>query len=223
MFLTRVAQSRSIPRNVATILALFMILSTAGCGISSKPRRHWYEFWRTKPVSQTTGDILYPEDDVLPPVPDPLDPNGTGGARDLDYDNELPPPPTEIDPSTMVENDPIREPASPSSELKTVFFAFDSFELDGGAVEALNNNAKWLRDNPNFDVQIEGHADERGTLEYNLNLGDQRAKAVKAYLVSRGISAERLHTISYGEERPLNPSSSESAYSENRRAQFLVY
>ena len=73
------------------------------------------------------------------------------------------------------------------------------------------------------EIQIEGHCDERGTLEYNLLLGERRAKAVKAYLVQRGVQPEVLHTISYGEERPIDPEGSDVAFSKNRRAQFLVY
>jgi peptidoglycan-associated lipoprotein len=103
-----------------------------------------------------------------------------------------------------------------------VNFAFDSAELDDLAKEILVNNAKWLKDHPELKVQIEGHCDERGTEEYNLALGERRAKAVRDYLVSLGISPSRISIISYGESMPLDPGHNESAWAKNRRAHFAI-
>ncbi|MEM9798006.1 MAG: peptidoglycan-associated lipoprotein Pal [Pseudomonadota bacterium] len=99
-----------------------------------------------------------------------------------------------------------------------VLFAVDQSSLtpDGRAV--LNGQAQWLRDNPEYTALIEGHADEQGTREYNLALGGRRANAVRDYLVSQGIGADRLRTISYGKERPIQVCSTEACYSQNRRA-----
>jgi peptidoglycan-associated lipoprotein len=105
--------------------------------------------------------------------------------------------------------------------LKDVHFAYDSYELDGTARDVLAANAEWLKDNPRARTEIEGHCDERGTVEYNLALGARRAKAVKDYLVTLGISGDRLSTISYGEELPLCREQSESCYARNRRVHFV--
>ena len=103
-----------------------------------------------------------------------------------------------------------------------IHFDFDKSTLTPAAREILRAKAMWLRNNVDASVVIEGHCDERGTTEYNLALGDRRAKAAKDFLVDMGISASRLSTISYGEERPLDPGSNEAAWAKNRRAQFVL-
>ncbi len=105
--------------------------------------------------------------------------------------------------------------------LKDVHFAFDRYDLDATARDVLAANAEWLKDNARARTEIEGHCDERGTVEYNLALGARRAKAVKDYLVTLGISGDRLSTISYGEELPLCRDQSESCYARNRRVHFV--
>jgi peptidoglycan-associated lipoprotein len=105
--------------------------------------------------------------------------------------------------------------------LKDVHFAYDSYELDGSARDVLAANAEWLKENKRARTEIEGHCDERGTVEYNLALGAKRAKAVKDYLVSLGVSSDRLTTISYGEELPLCRDASEQCYARNRRVHFV--
>ena len=105
--------------------------------------------------------------------------------------------------------------------LKDVHFAYDSYELDATARDILAANAEWLKDNSRARTEIEGHCDERGTVEYNLALGARRAKAVKDYLVTLGIAAERLSTISYGEELPLCREQNETCYARNRRVHFV--
>jgi len=103
-----------------------------------------------------------------------------------------------------------------------VYFAFDSAALSAMAQDTLKRKAAWLRDNAGVAVTIEGHCDERGTNEYNLALGERRAESARAYLVDLGIAASRLSTISYGEERPLDPGHDEEAWAKNRRGQFQL-
>lgn len=109
-----------------------------------------------------------------------------------------------------------------SSGLQTVYFDYDKYTIRSDARGALRANAGWLKSNPSATVQIEGHCDERGTIEYNLALGERRANAAKNYLVRMGVDSSRLSTISYGEERPVASGSDESAWAQNRRAEFVV-
>jgi peptidoglycan-associated lipoprotein len=104
--------------------------------------------------------------------------------------------------------------------LERVFFAYNQFTLEEPARVILEQNAVFLRSNPTLKVVIEGHCDDRGSDEYNLALGERRAVAAKNYLVSLGISAERLSIISYGEEQPLVTAATEEAWAKNRRAEF---
>ena len=99
-----------------------------------------------------------------------------------------------------------------------VFFATNESVLTTASRETLRKQAAWLRKNSNINVVLEGHADERGTREYNLALGERRANAAKDYLMTYGISGKRLSVISYGKEKPVNPKSSPIAWSQNRRA-----
>lgn len=102
-----------------------------------------------------------------------------------------------------------------------IYFAFDRSDLSAEAQATLARKAEYLQTNPNLNVTIEGHCDERGTNEYNLALGDRRALSVKGYLENLGISGSRMTPVSYGEERPLDPGHTEEAWSQNRRAQFI--
>lgn len=103
-----------------------------------------------------------------------------------------------------------------------VFFAFDRFDLSQEARATLEKQAAWLQANRGVTVTIEGHADERGTREYNLGLGERRANSAKDYLVALGINPDRISTISYGEERPVAVGSNETAWAQNRRATTTV-
>jgi peptidoglycan-associated lipoprotein len=103
-----------------------------------------------------------------------------------------------------------------------VFFDYDSSVLSPTATQTLDKQAAWLKRYPNVIVTIEGHTDERGTREYNLALGDRRANAVKNYLVALQVPSDRLLTISYGEERPVDPGHDEAAWAKNRRAVTIV-
>jgi peptidoglycan-associated lipoprotein len=108
------------------------------------------------------------------------------------------------------------------SPLQPVFYVYDSADVAGDMQATLQKNAEILKQYPSWVVTIEGHCDERGTAEYNLTLGERRAQASRAYLVSLGIPAERLKTVSYGKEFPFDPGTTEEAYAKNRRAHFVV-
>lgn len=113
-------------------------------------------------------------------------------------------------------------PPEEGGVLGDVYFDYDSFDLDGEALRTLERNVRWLRENPRAKVEIEGHCDNRGTIEYNLALGAKRARSVKDHLIEQGIEAHRVSTISYGEELPVCTEDTESCWSRNRRAHFVV-
>jgi peptidoglycan-associated lipoprotein len=109
-----------------------------------------------------------------------------------------------------------------SSLLKDIHFDFDKYDIRPGDAAILKENAALLKKYPNVKIQIEGHCDERGTNEYNLALGERRANSTKSYLLSLGVSTDRLSAISYGEEKPLDPGHNEEAWAKNRRAHFII-
>jgi peptidoglycan-associated lipoprotein len=109
-----------------------------------------------------------------------------------------------------------------NSPLKPVFFSVDSADLDETARAVASANADVLKKNSSWVITIEGHCDERGTAEYNLALGERRAIAVKTFLVSLGISPDRVRTISYGKEFPFDPGKTEEAFYRNRRGHFVI-
>ena len=115
---------------------------------------------------------------------------------------------------------------SPADKLaqvgNTVFFGFDSAELSAEAKDTLDRQAAFLNVNPTLVVVVEGHADERGTREYNLALGDRRAVSVRDYLLAKGLNAARIRTVSYGKERPVIAGSTEDAWAKNRRAATVL-
>jgi peptidoglycan-associated lipoprotein len=120
-----------------------------------------------------------------------------------------------------LDNVPIEE-INKNSPFKPVFFALDADTVDDEGRKVLEANAMVLKDYPTWVITIEGHADERGTSEYNLALGERRALAAKNYLLTLGIPAERLRTVSYGKEFPFNPGHDETAWADNRRAHFML-
>ena len=109
-----------------------------------------------------------------------------------------------------------------SSLLKDIHFDFDKYDIRPGDVSILKENSEILKKYPKVKIQIEGHCDERGTNEYNLALGERRANSTKNYLISLGVSPERISTISYGEEKQLDPGHSEEAWAKNRRAHTII-
>jgi peptidoglycan-associated lipoprotein len=109
-----------------------------------------------------------------------------------------------------------------AGSLRTVYFDFNSAALSSTTKEALENNAKFLKDNGSVKVQVEGHCDERGGVQFNLALGEKRAKGVREYLQAHGVDAGRITTISFGKERPIAFGHEEDAWSKNRRANFVI-
>jgi len=153
----------------------------------------------------------------------------TGCARKRAPEPVPTPPTTQpAEPAPTPRTSPPAETAPPpvpqigSGDFQPAFFDFDSYALRADARGALDRNAKLLRDNPSLQVTIEGHCDERGTVEYNQALGERRAMAARDYLVAGGISTSRLQIISYGKERPFETGSDEASWQQNRRAHFTI-
>jgi peptidoglycan-associated lipoprotein len=144
--------------------------------------------------------------------------SGPGGSADASVRVTVaaPPPP------------PAKEEAAPDlaalflKEMRDAYFDLDKADLRPDAREALNKSADFLRNYPSIKVTIEGHCDERGSTEYNLALGDRRAAAVKQFLVSQGISADRMSTVSFGKEKPFCMESNEACWQQNRRGHFVM-
>ncbi len=141
------------------------------------------------------------------------------------------PPPVEekkaSEPQAVVEEKaPVKEAkkeeAPKITALESIHFDFDKYNIRPPDREILARHAEWLKNHKNAQVIIEGHCDERGTVEYNLALGERRANAAKKYLVSLGVEADRLKTVSYGKERPIDPRHNEEAWAKNRRAEFII-
>ena len=164
---------------------------------------------------------------ATPPVarPTPPPPDQTAPAT------RPPAPPEPVAEPPIVPPEPAREDTiataslddlNRNSPLKPVFFDYDSAEVDGTGQAALDADASVLKKYPTWTVTIEGHCDERGTAEYNLALGERRAVAARTYLVSLGISADRVRTVSYGKEFPFDPGHDEAAWAKNRRGHFVI-
>ena len=115
-----------------------------------------------------------------------------------------------------------RLPYSSSDRLKDIHFAFDRYELDDQSRAVLRENATYLKSNPESRIEIQGHCDERGTNNYNIALGQRRAHSTKSYLSAQGIDVNRIHIVTYGEEKPFCFDSNENCWWQNRRAHFLV-
>ena len=110
-----------------------------------------------------------------------------------------------------------------SAIFAPVHFAYDSFVLPPQEVSKIDDVAKFLVENPDRVVNVDGHCDERGSNEYNLSLGEQRAQSVRTYLIATGVDASRIQTRSFGKEKPLDPGHNEAAWAKNRRGEFVVY
>jgi peptidoglycan-associated lipoprotein len=115
-----------------------------------------------------------------------------------------------------------KQAAENSISSKKIYFEFDSSELSAEAQTVLKEIAAVLQSSPSYSLDISGHCDERGTIEYNLALGERRARSAKNFLVSLGITGDRISTISYGEEKPVDTASTEEAWAKNRRDEFLL-
>jgi peptidoglycan-associated lipoprotein len=163
-----------------------------------------------------------------PPVAKPMPPP-TGAGTTTTAGGPPPAPPVPVEEPVTVPSMPEDAVASRSldelnrdSPLKPVFYDLDSADLSPTAQQALQENAQVLRKYSTWQITVEGHCDERGTAEYNLALGERRAMTARDYLVSLGIPAARVKTVSYGKEFPFDQAHNESAWSKNRRAHFVI-
>ncbi len=185
-------------RVLLLILLSFCVVAASSC----RSRRKVPPPQSAPPVATATA----PEPAVSVPAPD----------RDF-----VPPQPDRAD----VLSEDILEANRVARErgwIRDAFFAFDASTLDAEAQEALRQSATWLRQNPEYRIRIEGHCDERGTEQYNLALGDRRADTALSYLATLGVDRARIQTVSYGEERPFEEGSDESAWAQNRRAHLVL-
>jgi peptidoglycan-associated lipoprotein len=162
-----------------------------------------------------------------PPVAKPTSPPPAGTSTA----NRPPAPPTPVNEPQPVPVEPAAadelsardlDAINKDSPFQPVFFGYDQTEIAPEGQQVLNANAEILKKYSTWVITIEGHADERGSAEYNLALGERRALAARNYLVSLGIPADRLRTVSYGKEFPFDPAHTEEAYYKNRRAHFVV-
>jgi peptidoglycan-associated lipoprotein len=169
----------------------------------------------------------------VPPVetPAPPPPAGAGAQPGLAAPSKPPAPPEPVKEPVVAAPAPIVEDRlsaasldeiNKNSPLKPVFFEYDQSDISGEAQKALDANADVLKRNSSWIVTIEGHCDERGTAEYNLALGERRAGAVKDYLVSLGIAADRITAVSKGKEQPVCTEENESCWAQNRRGHFII-
>ena len=125
-------------------------------------------------------------------------------------------------PELIIQEESLEDQARKAGALQNINFDFDKYNLKPEAVKRLDQTGDWVSKNAGVKIRIEGHCDERGTNEYNLALGDRRANSAKKYLVDLGIAADRLSTISYGEERPADSGHNEAAWAKNRQDEFKI-
>jgi peptidoglycan-associated lipoprotein len=165
------------------------------------------------------------------PVTEPAPPEPATKQEPTPTTKPETPPPTKTEVTEGFDQQPVQvgevtaaevEALNRQGVLATVYFQFDSYELDDPTRMVLQQNADWLLDNTQYNIRVEGHCDERGTIEYNLALGERRASAVRDYLVSLGVDAFRIRIVSYGEEDPADPGHDDAAWAKNRRAVFVI-
>ena len=185
-------------RGMALVISVAALVASVACGGKKQPAV-------ARPFPPAPANTSSPSPPPTPPSPVPAPPM-------------VPPEPVRDDAIASASLDDLNK----NSPLKPVFFEYDSDELTPAAQQLLNENSAMLKRYATWTVTIEGHCDERGTAEYNLALGERRAVNTRAYLMSLGIAAERLRTVSYGKEFPFDASHSEAAFSKNRRAHFVI-
>jgi peptidoglycan-associated lipoprotein len=185
-------------RRTVVVVAMVALMLVSACG-KKKPPVARPTLPPPPPPSSSTTRPPGPPEPVREPVPVPAEPIASDTLSSTDID-------------TLNKNSP----------FQPVFFAYDEDVIDAVGQQALGHNAELMKKYPSWIVTIEGHADERGTAEYNLALGERRAIATRNYLVSLGIPADRLRTVSYGKEFPFEPGHDETSWSKNRRAHFVV-
>ena len=181
------------------VLVLLLTVVVAACKGKAKP-----------PVARPMPPpMVDPAANVPPPPPGPPQP--------VSEPVPVPPMPAEDSIGSKSLDDLNRD-----SPLRPLFFELDSSDVSSEGQQILQANAAVLKKYPTMQVTIEGHCDERGTAEYNLALGERRALSAKSYLVSLGIAADKVKTVSYGKEFPFDPGHDDSAWSKNRRAHFVI-
>ena len=159
------------------------------------------------------------------PIARPTSPTGAGSGSTPPGPPQAVNEPIPVPPEPMAEDSLGSKPLDDlnrDSPLKPVYFLLDSAELSGDAQAVLQENAGVLKKYASWQITIEGHCDERGSAEYNLALGERRALAARDYIVSLGVGANRVRTVSYGKEFPFEPGHQEGAWSKNRRAHFVI-
>lgn len=201
--MNRMTTARMWTANLGLGCALVAAVLSAACGGKEPP-----VLPQPAPVQTDTA--------AATPAPAPAAP----AARPQPPRETLPVPPQPVMEDKVTTR--TLEDLNRESPFKPVYFSYDSAELDEEAQKIAQANAGVLRTNKTWIVTVEGHCDERGTAEYNLALGERRATAVKAYLVSLGIAADRLRVVSYGKEFPFDPGHDEAAFAKNRRGHFVV-
>jgi peptidoglycan-associated lipoprotein len=191
-----------MPRHRFTVLFLAIALAAGGAGSACKKKN--------PPIAR--------------PTPPPPDSDTTGNRPPAPPEPVTEAPPVAVPPEPTVSSADMGslDEINKKGILAPVFFEFDSAEMSSEGQSVLAKNAETMKQYPTWVVSIEGHCDERGTAEYNLALGERRALSVRQYLVSLGIAAERLRTVSYGKEFPFDPGHGEQSWSRNRRANFVV-
>ena len=156
----------------------------------------------------------------MPPPPPPVESTARPPAPPEPVPEPAPVPPMPVTDDAVGSRS--RDDNHRDAPRKPVFYGLDQADVDGAGQQALQSNADVLKKYGTWQITIEGHCDERGTAEYNLALGERRAVAARTYLVSLGISADRIKTVSYGKEFPFDPAHNEAAWAKNRRAHFVV-
>jgi peptidoglycan-associated lipoprotein len=183
-------------RLFAFVVVAAVTLGTLGCSGKAKPK-------------------------TVPETPTPVETQKTPPPQAV-----VPPPAAEPFQQTDVNKTNVVEPSidelNRQRPLATVYFAYNSNELDDSAKSTMQANAAWLKAHAKYTVEVGGHCDERGSIGYNVALGDRRATAVKDYLTGLGVDAAHLVPISYGEEKPADPGHNEAAWAKNRRAEFTI-
>jgi peptidoglycan-associated lipoprotein len=201
-------------RHLLTFAAALALTGTVACGGNPPPVAH-----PTAPPPDTSTSATN-----VPPSGVPVSGVDAGTAPTSTIVPAPPPTPTmssdalSADPFVNETTDAINQ----HSPLQPIFFAYDSDQLDDLGKHAIEVDAQVLKKYASWVITIEGHCDERGTAEYNLALGERRALAVKAYLQSLGLSADRFRTVSYGKEFPFDPGHAEASWAKNRRAHLMV-
>ena len=171
-----------------------------------------------------TPPKVAPSADTSPTVP-PIPPTvTTATAQTVPTETDFVSPKTDTIASETLPNDidELNRVAQARGYIQDAFFEYNDSSLTANAQNALTSSANWLKKNPQYNLLIEGHCDERGTEQYNLALGDRRANQAKEYLVTLGVDAGRIRTVSYGEERPFDPGHDEAAWAKNRRDHLVL-